>query len=54
MLLKNDAIYIQTEVDVVSFDGTAELDTEYVGVGREIIFVLRKNTTKRYFIKEIS
>ena len=56
--MQNDAIYIQTIVDAVSFGGTAEpateLAAEYVGGGRKIIFVFGRNMTKRCFIKEVS
>ena len=58
MLLKNNVIHIQTKVDttrigIASFDETAEPYVEYTEGGSKLIFVLRKNTTKRCFKREI-
>jgi len=62
MLLENDNVDTQSKVEVTrvvvaNFDGTAELaakpDAKCTGGGKPI-FVLRINTTKSYFKREMN
>ena len=51
--MQNDGISNENIVDVVSFDGTAEPDAEYMKGGSKLIFVFRKNMDERCFKKEL-